>query len=114
MNKKEYNEWLITGVENGWIYPWNEYLKTKKEASMEKKKYRINVPVGWIMGHLRYGHFEGIVELTDKQLEEINSGGVNRRDFCREYLDLVVDNYRVDDYGDIGDIELEEVKDANL
>ena len=113
MNKKEYKEWLITGVEDGWIYvdknTWNEYLKAKKEVGMNKKRYKINVPVGWIMGHLRYGHFEGIVELTDKTVEVINSGGINRRDFCREYLDLIIGEYRVDDYGDI---ELEEIKDV--
>ena len=69
---------------------------------MGKKKYKI--PIDYANGY-----FEGIVELTDKELEEINSGSVNCRDFCRKYLDLVVDSYRVDDYGDIGDIELEEV-----
>ncbi len=79
---------------------------------MDKKKYKIKVPVGWIMGYLRYGHFEGIVELTDKTVEAINSGSVFVKDFCREYLDLVVDDYRVEDYGDIGDIELEEIKDV--
>ena len=42
MNKKEYNQWLIIGIEDGWIYvdkdTWNEYLKAKKEGSKYGEK----------------------------------------------------------------------------
>ena len=38
MNKKEYNQYLVTGVEDGWIEVgrdiWDKYLKAKKELEM--------------------------------------------------------------------------------
>ena len=30
-------------------------------------KIYINAPVDYIIGHLRYGHYEGEVELTDEE-----------------------------------------------
>ena len=38
---------------------------------MNKKKYKIAIPVDYIEGHLRYGHFEGIVELADEEIKQI-------------------------------------------
>lgn len=117
MNKKEYNQYLVTGVEDGWIEvgrdTWNNYLEAKKELSMNKKKYKIDIPVGWIIGYLRYGHFEGTVELTDEELEEIKNGSMTPKEVACEYdLDLIVDDYRVEDCGGLEDPIIEEVRDV--
>lgn len=40
-NNFNYNKWLITGVEDGWIYvdkeTWEDYLKAKKEENNGNK-----------------------------------------------------------------------------
>lgn len=45
---------------------------------------------------MRYGHLEGIVDVgSEEELESlIDSGDI------KHYLDLVVDDYEVDDYAD--------------
>ncbi len=61
-------------------------------------KFKIIAPVEYVMGHLRYGHYEGELELTEEELEEINKDP----DLLKEYnLDFVVDDYRVEDIGRI-------------
>ena len=34
------------------------------------KKVFVDYPVNWIAGHLRYGHREGSIEMTDEEFEE--------------------------------------------
>lgn len=57
-----------------------------------KKRYTISVPVEYVMGHLRYGHLEMIIE-ADNEKEA-------RAEFDPRYADLIVDDWEVDDYGD--------------
>ena len=74
-------------------------------------KIYINAPVDYIIGHLRYGHYEGEVELTDeefKQLKENPIKAFNNLDLI-DSLDLLVDDYRVEDIGDINEINWNEV-----
>lgn len=68
-------------------------------------KFSVYAPVDWIMGYLKYGHMEGIVEVESKEeLDKlISTGGII------EYLDLVVDDYRVEDYEDPTDFQVTEV-----
>lgn len=78
---------------------------------MEKmnKKYFIMAPVDYIIGHLRYGHFEGVVELSDDELIKIKQNP----NLLREYdLELLVDDWEIDGYGDIdaSTVEITEVK----
>ena len=78
---------------------------------MEKtnKKYLINAPVDYIIGHLRYGHFEGVVELSDDELIKIKQNP----NLLRKYdLELLVDDWEIDGYGDIdaSTVEITEVK----
>lgn len=59
------------------------------------KKFLVTADLDYIIGHLRYGHLEGIVEAeSEKALREM----MTKKDF-RTYLDLLVDDYRVEDYG---------------
>ena len=57
-------------------------------------KFSVYAPVDWIMGHFRYGHVEGIVEVDSKEeLDELVRTGE-----IIEFLDIVVDDYRIEDY----------------
>ena len=65
-------------------------------------KFRVTRDADYVMGHLRYGHQEGIVEVKSEAelLKMIKNGRVEN------YLDLVVDDYSVEDV-DYGDNEFE-------
>lgn len=66
------------------------------------KKFRVTRDADYVMGHLRYGHQEGVIEaesLEDAK-RKIEEDGY---DDC---LDLVIDDYSVDD-ADYGDNEFE-------
>ena len=60
-------------------------------------KYLIYAPVDYVTGYLRYGHFEAEIEIPDNKL--------NDEDWIveavRRHGDLIVDDWRVEDYGDI-------------
>ena len=63
---------------------------------MSEKKYKIKIPVDYIAGYLRYGHFEGIVELTDEEVEQIKNRTMTSKEIANVYnLNLIVDDYRV-------------------
>ena len=68
------------------------------------KKYKVKVPVDYVMGYLKYGHLECDVEAESK--EEALEKAMDYDDF-----ELVVDSYRVEDYGDKlwQDAEIKEV-----
>lgn len=57
-------------------------------------KFFVTADVDWVMGYLKYGHMEGIVEVeSEEELENlIDSGSIIH------YVDLIVDDYRVEDY----------------
>ena len=58
------------------------------------KKFKVNIPCDYIQGHLRYGHLEGIVEVaSEDELKEL----IDSKDIL-DYLDVVVDDYEVNDY----------------
>lgn len=70
-------------------------------------KFKVRQEADYVVGHLRYGHREGIIEadsLEDAKKKVEEEG----YDDC---LDLVVDSYRVDDvdYGG-NEFEYEEVE----
>lgn len=70
-------------------------------------KFKVSQEADYVMGHLRYGHREGIIEAESKEdaLQKLKDG------YASDYLDLVVDDYEVDDveYGD-NEFEIEEIK----
>lgn len=70
------------------------------------KKVFVDYPVNWIAGHLRYGHREGSIEMTDEEFEEFKQNPEkwlsDREDIN---LDLLVDDWEIDDY----DSEIENV-----
>lgn len=72
------------------------------------KKYKVDAPVDYVMGHLRYGSYQGIIELDENRL---NDDDYIYEMIC-EYCDFEVDDYRVEEIGPIIDITLEEVKET--
>lgn len=54
-------------------------------------KFNVTVGCEYVMGHLRYGHYEGIVE-ADTEEEAIKKA----KDEI-EYFDLVIDDYEIED-----------------
>lgn len=70
------------------------------------KNVFVDYPVNWIAGHLRYGHKEGSIEMTDEEFEEFKQNPEkwlsDREDID---LELLVDDWEIDDY----DNEIEDV-----
>ena len=70
------------------------------------KKFLVTADLDYVVGHLRYGHLEGIVEAES---EEVLKEWIKEKDFD-QYLEVVADDYEIDSYGDIGEYEYEEVE----
>ena len=66
-------------------------------------KYLVYAPVDYVIGHLRYGHFEAEIEIPDDKLNDEEW----ILEVVREEGELIIDDFEVDGYGDI---ELGEVK----
>ena len=66
------------------------------------KKFKVTQDCDYVVGHLRYGHFEGIIEADN--LEEAKE--IMKDEYSRDYLSLVIDDYEVDSY-ETGDNEYE-------
>lgn len=72
------------------------------------KKILIDAPLEYVAGHLRYGHLEGIVNLTDEEFEQFKA---NPKNFIYDNdieLDLLIDDWRVEDCGPIDRVEWSE------
>lgn len=70
------------------------------------KTYKVYADLDYVSGYLRYGHLEGEIkcESEEKLKEMIKNGTIHN------YLEVVVDDYSVEDYGDIGEYEYEPVE----
>lgn len=78
------------------------------------KKVKFDIPLEYVIGHLRYGHKEGVLELTEeefKKLQEDPLDFIYNQDILCD-LDLVIDDYRVEDYGGIAEVNYEVINDA--
>ena len=65
------------------------------------KKVYIYAPLDYVAGHLRYGHKEGTVNLTDEEFEQFKA---NPKDFIYNNdieLDLLIDDWEINDCGKI-------------
>jgi hypothetical protein len=78
---------------------------------MSKKRYYITADLDYIQGHLRWGHLEGTVELTDEELARLKKDP----QFAKKLgLDTKVDDYEVDDVGDVDSITVFEVDEEGI
>lgn len=74
---------------------------------MDKKKYKVYAPVDWLQGHIRYGHFEGEIEVSDEEVKKIKDNP-SRLEHYLDDLNLIIDDWEVDNRGTIYEAELEE------
>ena len=75
-------------------------------------KVSITVDLEHVDGHLRYGHKEGTIKLTEDEFREFEKNPtefIDKHDILSE-LELFIDDYEVDSYGPIDFINWEEVK----
>lgn len=66
-------------------------------------KYFVYAPVDYVIGHLRYGHFEAEIEIPDDKLNDEKW----ILEAVREEGELIIDDVEIDAYGNI---ELGEVR----
>ena len=70
-------------------------------------KFRVSQEADYVMGHLRYGHREGVIEAESKEdaLNKLKNEGYT------DYLGFVLDDYSCEDveYGD-NEFEIEEME----
>lgn len=65
----------------------------------------VHARVEYLMGHLRYGHFE--LQMDEEEYKEYKSyTDEEKEEYIMENGDLVIDDYEVDDYGPISDIRV--------
>lgn len=59
--------------------------------------------IDYVVGYLKRGHFE--LNLDEEDLEKFNNlTEEEKRKFLKENGDLLIDDYIIDDFGDITDI----------
>lgn len=81
---------------------------TKRDYRM--KKFKIDAPVDYVMGHLKYGHYEGEIEIPEEDEEKFKQSPLdylNNNDLI-ESLDFKVD-VEIEDCGDIYEVNYKEV-----
>lgn len=71
------------------------------------RKYKVIIPCDYVQGYLRHGHYEGVVEVENKErLDEL----IESKDIV-DKLDLEITDYSVEDnYIDWSGLEVEEIK----
>lgn len=70
-------------------------------------KFRVTQEANYVMGHLRYGHREGIIKADSK--EDVLKLIEGQED---DYLDIVIDDYEIEDADfENNPFEIEEIYD---
>lgn len=68
------------------------------------EKNLVTANLEYVAGHLRYGHFEA--ELSDEELEEFEKmNEEDKRKYIYDNGHIVIDDYDVNDYGEMTNIE---------
>lgn len=70
-------------------------------------KYFVYAPVDYVVGHLRYGHYEAEIEIPDDKLNDEDW----IIDTVREEGELIIDDFEVDGYGEISLGEVKKIND---
>lgn len=74
------------------------------------KKYLVTADCEWIVGHLRWGHYEA--ELTEEQYQKYLKAKENgeENDYVRDVCDLIVDDWRIEDCENPTNIQIKEIE----
>lgn len=72
----------------------------------KSKMKTITAEVEYVLGHLRYGHYE--LKLTDEDFEKFKDMSCDeQKSYIRDAGYFIVDDYRVNDIGPITDIDFD-------
>ena len=70
------------------------------EKYVSLRKNRVTADLSYIVGHLRYGHYE--LELSDEDYKEfISLNKEDKEDYIRDCGEIIVDDFDMNDYGEI-------------
>ena len=86
-----------------------KYYISLEQPPKKDHQVAITANLEYVIGHLRCGHKEGIVRLTDDEFKEFEQNPYNFVDILDE-LEFILDDYEVDSYGPIESIDWEEIK----
>lgn len=80
----------------------------KRDCRM--KKFKINAPIDYVMGYLKYGHYEGEIEIPEEDEEKFKQSPLDylKSNDLIESLDFKVD-VEIEDCGDIYEVNYKEV-----
>ena len=73
------------------------------------KKYEITADVDYISGHIRYGHLALTLDESELKLFKALSDE-DQLDYLDSQGDLIIDEYEVDDFGQLEKMEITEIK----
>lgn len=75
-------------------------------------KFNLYIDLDYLAGYLRCGHREGIIEIPDEDVEDFKKDPITylKETDCMCDLPIVVDDYRIEDYGNPTLVKCEEVK----
>lgn len=80
----------------------------------KKIKVKFDIPLDYVFGYLRYGHKEGVLELTNEEFQRLKKDPIDfidKEDILCD-LNLVIDDYRIDDWGSPLEVNYEVINDA--
>ena len=80
----------------------------------KKIKVKFDIPLEYVFGHLRYGHKEGILELTEEEFQRLKKDSMkflNEEDLLCD-LDLIIDDYCIEDWGSPLEVNYEVIDNA--
>lgn len=80
----------------------------------KKIKVKFNIPLEYVFGYLRYGYKEGVLELTEEEFQRLKKDSMK---FLNEEgllydLDLIIDDYRIEDWGSPLEVNYEVIDNA--
>ena len=74
-----------------WFIP-EEYISLRKNL--------VTADLSYIVGHLRYGHYE--LELSDEEYEEFKKmSKEDKKEYICENGKIIIDDYDLNDYGEL-------------
>lgn len=77
-------------------------------------KVKFNIPLDYVYGYIRYGHKEGILELTEEEFQRLEKDPIDffdQEDLLCD-LNLIIDDYRIEDWGSPLEVNYEVMNNA--
>lgn len=111
------NEYTIDEVNPNQPYPYFLAGCNFKECELELvvkgnedrntfKKLKVIGEVEYVMGHLRYGHYEVDVDKYEWETMSMDE----KVEYIRDFGDFILDDYSINDIGSISNIIVDDIK----